>query len=185
MKSNAGFSLIELLVVIVIVSAIVGGVTVAVTRSDVGSLIKEEAIKFQFIMTEAQSHSIETGSELALFFTEHSYQWKKAELQKQEFSDETELVWVESEGSIFQKVKLDDRLNIRLLLDGVETFLVEDPEEEEDAEDLDLEPVIFISNDGESEPSFEYQFGMNDKYYWVLSSDGYHPPGILPYAEEL
>ncbi len=177
MKRTTGFTLIELLVVILVMSAVVGGTMLSLDTRDPSKLVRPEAVRMQAYFQEAQYYAVNTGQDLGLFFIENSYFWKIIAEEEDEATGELGFVFNDGEGSIFNPVKYEDDFSFQLLIDSAEVFLEEEINERS-------VPLVYMQNNGESFPPFEFLIGFPSQFYWQVSSDGYHPPEIIPYAQE-
>lgn len=178
-KSSHGFSLIELLVVILVISVAVGAVVLSVSTRDITRQLKPDIVEFQLKLNQARDQAIISGRDLGLFMTEQGYQWLQADWQESEINNESYLVWSVPEQGEFESVSLEEELYLELSLEQQTVLLPEQlPNLEDENLDQELDPLIplvVMQNDGESSPPFELLLYHQQEPIWLITSDGFHP----------
>ena len=157
-----GFTLLELLVVIVIVSILFTYTTLAIRSNSPEDLIKEEAFRLEHLIRLAMEETILRGEEYGLevyvdgyrFLRLYDNQWQPLStdkiLHEREFANEIELEMHIEESKIFIDSVLDP-------LSDKEADLDEIPEDETKAK---VKPQIYLLSSGEIDPEFDIRFYM-------------------------
>ena len=110
--SQKGFTLIEIMVVIVIVAVLMGAVTLSFPP--VGDkLLKENAERFSALISLAQDESILQSAEIALEFDDKGYG----------FYRNVDNSWADLSEPPFKKRQLPADITSKLFLDGISTNL--------------------------------------------------------------
>jgi len=134
--SQKGFTLIEIMVVIVIVAVLMGAVTLSFPP--VGDkLLKENTERFSALISLAQDESILQSAEIALEIDDKGYGFYRNQNNS----------WAALSEAPFKKRQLPAEITSKLLLDGISTDLAE--------RDSDSPQIVFLSS-GEMTP-FTYQ----------------------------
>jgi general secretion pathway protein H len=187
-KANHGFSLIELLVVILVISVAVGAVVLSVSTQDVTRQLKPDTVEFQLKFNRARDQAIISGRDLGLFMTANRYQWLQAEWQESEINNEPYLVWSVPEQGEFEAVELDELLSFELTLEQQSVVLAEAlPDLQDESLDQELDPLIplvVMQNDGESTPPFDLLLNYEQQPVWLIRSDGFHPVEAEVYGSD-
>jgi len=144
---GAGFTLVEVLVVVVIIGLVVALVTVRISP-DARQSLREEGSRLAALLGHAREEAIVTGAPLAWQRTEQGYQFM------QRAADRT-----------WQPVDRDASLRARTLPAGVSL-----PAVETSAPSSGTYPVIVLSPTGLTEP-FRITLALGEHRVWV-SSDG-------------
>lgn len=149
-KLNKGFTLIEIMVVVVIVAVLISAV--ALSFPPVGDkLLKENADRFSALMSLAQDEAILQSTELAVEITPSGYSFYQNEGNSWEpFSD-----------APFSKRQLPAEISTKLYLDGISI----------DLKDRDKDkPQVVILSSGEMTP-FTYTLQFKDQSEIKLKVD--------------
>ncbi len=140
--SQKGFTLIEIMVVVVIIAVLMGAVTLSFPP--VGDkLLKENAERFSALISLAQDESILQSAEIALEIDDKGYGFYRNENNS----------WAALSEAPFKKRQLPVDITSKLFLDGISTNL----EEREN----DGPQIVFLSS-GEMTP-FTYQLFYEKK----------------------
>lgn len=143
-RGASGFTLIEVMIVVVIVAILMGAVAMSIPR-DINDLMKEHADRFQVVVNLSKDEAIMQSRELALGFTESGYTFF-------EFNDSA---WVVKSDGPFKARRLPSNILSQLYLEGVSISL---------DESVEVKPQVFILSSGEMTPfSYEFQFPEQDK----------------------
>lgn len=185
---RAGYTLLELLVVIAVISIILSMTTLAITSGSAQERIQTEAQRFSALFQLAQDESLLNASEMGIAVTDDSYQFLLLE--------ENQWLPLAQDNSFRQRLMPDD-IRIELELDyqhtelesrvskigevskvgEVEKFAHEDKDKPK--------PQIYLLSSGELAPPFRLRFYMPGQDISV-SIDGhedgslsleYHAPG--------
>lgn len=149
-KPNKGFTLIEIMVVVVIVAVLISAVTLSFPP--VGDkLLKENADRFSALINLAQDEAILQSNELAVEITPTGYSFYQNENNSwQAFSDKP-----------FSKRQLPAEISTKIFLDGISINL----------EDRDKDkPQVVILSSGEMTP-FTYTLQFKDQSEIQLKVD--------------
>lgn len=153
-KRQIGFSLIEIMIVILIIGIGAATVRLAVTQSDPLEDVEKSMNAFGFWFINQQQTSLLTNTEIGLFFTKSGISvlsWRNGI----EEDNEEAIVWEESSNFEYSS-KIND-LMVELILDNESQQWVElDTEIPEDSYDLIPHVILFPSE--EYEPSFTLSF---------------------------
>ena len=157
-KHSSGFTLLELLVVIVIVGILISFTALTIRGVDPDDLIKEEAQRFNQLMQLALEEAILKGLEYGIAFTPNSYTF----LVQQE--DKT---WLPLDDKLLRKRELEHDLEIELTVDDNGVVLSEpvaiptddiNQEDTDNTEDDKVEPQVFLLSSNEITPEFSARF---------------------------
>lgn len=141
-KLNKGFTLIEIMVVVVIVAVLISAV--ALSFPPVGNkLLKENADRFVALMSLAQDEAILQSTELAVEITPNGYSFYQNEGN----------TWVSFSDAPFSRRQMPKEISTKLLLDGIS---IDFEGREND------QPQIVILSSGEMTP-FSYTLQFKDK----------------------
>jgi general secretion pathway protein H len=151
-RIHAGFSLIELLVVIVVIGLLVGMFTLSL-----GSFAEdenvEEARRLAALIELARDEAGIQGREFGLQFYQQGYEFSRLEAVVNE-EGEPEIVWIPLDGDRQLRPRsLGEESFLELELEGKETVL----RFERDLENA-YEPQIFLLSSGEVDPPFRLSF---------------------------
>jgi len=147
---NKGFTLIEIMVVVIIVSVLIGAV--ALSFPPIGDkLLKENADRFSALMSLAQDEAILQSTELAVEITPTGYSFYQNENNS----------WVAFSDNPFSKRQLPDGISTKMYLDGI---LIDLKNRDEN------QPQIVILSSGEVTP-FTYTLQFKGKSEIQLKVD--------------
>ena len=159
-RRQNGFTLLELLVVIVIVSILFTYTTLAIRSNSPEDLIKEEAFRLERLIQLAMEETILRGEEYGLEVYVDGYrflrldegQWQPLTADKilraRELASEIELEMHIEESKIFIDSVLDPLADKEADLDDI-------PEDEKKAK---VKPQIYLLSSGEIDPEFDIRF---------------------------
>lgn len=146
-----GFTLLEVLVIIVIIAVLATAVSVKISP-DSRQLLREEAVRLAALLGHARDEAITTGGALAWQSTADGYRFV------QRAPDRT-----------WQPITRDTALRPRSLPTGMSLVAIELP-----ARNANAEPVIVLAPTGIHDP-FRITLAFGDHRFSV-SSDGMHAP---------
>ena len=149
---QSGFTLLEIMIVVVIVGLLASVVAPMVSKS-ADDLLKEQADRFIALVKLAQDESILQSRQLGLKMDTEGYSF----LQQQDDSND----WVFFSEGPFRERKLSSSTKTSLYLDGIDISLENDKEEsfEGDEDEKKLKPQVFILSSGEMTP-FNYELAF-------------------------
>jgi general secretion pathway protein H len=138
----AGFTLIEVMIVVVIVAIMAGAVVMSIPR-DFNDQFKEQADRFRVLLRLAQDEAILQSREFSLGFTESGYAFFQLDNN----------TWLAKTDGPFKARALPANLSAELYLEGVPVVL-----------DDKIKPQVFIYSSGEVTPfSYHLLFPGKDK----------------------
>ena len=148
-RQSAGFTLLELMVVLVIIGIIFTFAMLSLRGDDLGELMEQETQRMVTLLELASDEAVLRGEELAVLFSEDGY----------EFLVLYEDLWRRTEeDGLLKAYTLPADIELRLEIEGEPPILTasaaEDEEvadEEEDEEEI-LQPQVFILSSGEMTP---------------------------------
>lgn len=143
-QNEHGFTLIEVMIVVVIIAILMGAVSMSIPR-DINDQLKEHASRFQALVSMSQDEAILQSRELALGFSDSGYTFYKLENSS----------WVANDDKLFKPRQLPSNLLSQLYLEGISVSLEEQSE---------VRPQVFILSSGEMTPFiYELQYPGQDK----------------------
>lgn len=175
-----GFTLLELLVVVVIVAILFTYTTLAIRSDSPADLIKKEALRLERLVQLALEEAILRGEEYAIEIHLNGYR----------FLHFTENRWTPPSGDkILTARELPMDMEIEMSLEDTEIVIKpaqdkntgqdfspgNDSEDETPDDKNKAEPQIFLLSSGEITPEFEIRFyilGLEDSYFVKGSFDG-------------
>jgi len=166
MNSSRGFTLVEILVVIVIIG-LMAGMAVLAIGTDPQRKIKQEAERARTVLQLAADEALMLGREYGLVIQQSGYQVVQF--------DEQKLQWQETVSPAFDHYTLPDTVEISLQSEGSKVDLKQlnqaDDEKSEENSDT-LKPALLLLSSGEVTP-FTLHFSSDDQANgYRLSSDG-------------
>lgn len=139
---SPGFTLIEILVVVLILSAVLGMVTLRLTRDD-RDLVRDEADRLVLLLQAAREEAILQGGLFAFEMTKEGYRFLRP-------GEKGKLTPV-GDGPLAPR-KFEPRMEVRLEIDG---------QPASERQGMVLDP-------GGALPGFNVQFLLNQSRWWVL-----------------
>ena len=151
-----GFTLLELLIVIVIVSILFTFVSFTISGRSPEDLIKEEAHRFNRLIQLALEESVMTNQEYGLEFTKKSYR----------FLIYTNDAWQAIEGDkLLRQRELPGEMEIEMEIEQLDIIIGEAPETDQesgdDNEDEEAKPQVFLLSSEEITPEFSARFKLH------------------------
>jgi prepilin-type N-terminal cleavage/methylation domain-containing protein len=176
MKSNRGFTLIEILVVIVVIAMLVS-ITALNTDSDPrADTLKLNSQAFLYYLEEATDEAILNNKGIAIYFTKYSatpYSWQQLKsdntnsnpgIQQQNEQEET-WGWAAYQSRVLMPVEFDPESEIRIFINGAET-----PLDFQKSDDQTVLPQLIIQASG-IQSIIEFEIGLAD-YEKTISITG-------------
>ncbi len=150
-RRSAGFTLIEIMVVVAIIAIMTGVIVLKVDFQNVGTTIRDSAQRTRLLMILASDQAIYSRQQLGIRFHPNSYEFYI--LGADEKTGDANWQILEDERLSFRKENID--IEFRVDIEGIPIVLEELEDEIAAATDEDpLKPhVLFLSN-GEMMPDF-------------------------------
>jgi general secretion pathway protein H len=149
---NTGFSLLELLVVIVIIGIAVSVATLAFGDSQ-AERMSHKSKQLAALIELAKEQAIFNSQELGILFTKDSYTFYKMDISTNK-NNEEKTFWLPIEDDrILSKRTLPDGLEYELYLEGVQVAFTASKLKE-------ITPHVFILSDGSLSP---FELNLTDK----------------------
>lgn len=158
-----GFTLIELMVVVVIVAILFSYTTLAIRGDSPEDTIKEETQRLQRLVQLAMEESILRGEEYGIevfidgyrFLRLSEHQWQPLSgdriLRQRTLSDDIELEMRLEDTAISITTNIDPLADKKVKLD-------DNPDAAEDDKKITIKPHIYLLSSGEITPEFEIRF---------------------------
>ena len=176
-----GFTLLELLVVVVIVAILFTYTTLAIRSDTPEDIIKKEAQRMERLIQLALEESILRGEEYGIEIFLDGYRFLRF--------DVTENLWLPlSDDKLLRDRELPLDMELEMSLEETEVVinLASDPKTEqkldidaesgeEEKDEEEAKPQIFLLSSGEITPEFDVRFyilGVEDSYFVTGSFDG-------------
>lgn len=157
-----GFTLIEILVVMFIISIMTGLVVANMAQSNDNAELDEEAKRIKLLLQLARDEAMVTSTEYGFKPEENAYSFY--------LYDELTEKWVLNEEKPFQLRELPETISLELDIDG-EPLIIEATDESNSKR---KQPDVLILSSGESTP-FELLISASDEDFYRLKTDGYGP----------
>ena len=171
-----GFTLLELLVVVVIVSILFSFLMLSIRSNSPEDLIKEEAHRLNQLLQLALEEAVLRNTEYGLLFNAHGYQF----LQLNENNWQT----VDAD-KLLRKRELPLEMEIELAVEQTDIIIADAPEdpEENDNEKTEekIKPQVFLMSSEEITPEFSARFtipGVKTSYIVNATINGKHTVSI-------
>ena len=164
-----GFTLLELMIVIVIIAILFSFATLTIRSSSPEDSIKEEAQRLNRLIELVLEEAILKNTEYGLEFKQNSYQFLTYT------GDEWQTI---SDDKLLRQRELPDEMEIELAIEQTDVIIKETTEAtNEDGEKEELKPQVFLLSSEEITPEFSARFtlrGIETSYIVSGSIDGKH-----------
>lgn len=169
-RSQLGFTLMELLVVIVVISiAFTMLITMVVPGGGPAEAIRKEALRLQQLLTAAHEQAVFRAEEYGVFFDDESYRFMQLDMQTYIWSD------IEKD-KLFRKRELPEDMQLDLSIEEIDIiFTQEETESSLDTEEDKVKPQVFLLSSGETTPEFSARIripGFDRSFEVIGSVDG-------------
>ena len=170
-RQDKGFSLLELLVVIVIISILFTFTTLAIRGTSPEELIQTEAQRLDRLVQLALEEAILKGEEYGLEFKPDSYR----------FLLYFENTWQPlDDDDLLRQRQLPENMELELEIEQIDVLVVEDSANDEEDEDKP-DPQVFLLSSGEITPEFSVRLlmpGVETSYIVSGTVNGEHKAEI-------
>lgn len=169
LKSNQGFTLFELLIVITIISiSFAVFMSIQFSFGDAEDKIKKEASRLQLLLSFAQEQSIIRAEEYGIRFYPNGYSFMQ-------YSADTDN-WNEIDDKVLGAKQFADNMELELAIEQVDIIL-EDKQAASNTDDPEhkIKPQVFLLSSGETTPDFIARVSVPgiDTFYEIHgSTDG-------------
>ena len=151
-RRSAGFTLLELMVVLVLIGIIFSFAVLSLGGDDYAELMEQDTHRMMTLLGLASDEAVLRGDELAVLFAEDGYSFL--------ILDEDQQWRATSEDGLLKSYALPEGVDLRLEVEGEPPILTatsiddielleNDPDEDEEEE---LQPQVFILSSGEMTP---------------------------------
>ncbi len=163
-----GFSLLELLVVIVIISILFTFSTLAIRGTSAEELIQTEARRLDRIVQLAMEEAILKGEEYGLEFKPNSYRFLRYRENKwQPMSDD----------KLLRQRELPEGMEFELEIENTEVVINQTRDDDDENDKEKFKPQVFLLSSGEISPAFNVRLvmpGVSTSYIVSGYVDGNH-----------
>lgn len=170
---NGGFSLIELMVVMLIIGLGYGAVRMLAPNDTEADEAQNVAAGFQFWFEKQMDHALITGSEVGFYVTENAWyplSWREGIEQEAE----PDIVWALSESQ--KPFTLDERMRFEVIVDDLGNRWLELGREL--PESSVIEPHVILLPSEEYFPAFEVKIQsrntLEERYEFSIVGNGFN-----------
>ena len=171
-KQDKGFSLLELLVVIVIIAILFTFTTLAIRGTSPEELIETEARRLDRLLQLALEEAILKGEEYGLEFKPDSYR----------FLLYSEYTWQPlANDDLLRERQLPENMEFELEIEQIEVLVEEDSADSGKKDEDKPDPQVFILSSGEITPDFSVRLvmpGVETSYIVSGTINGEHKAEI-------
>jgi general secretion pathway protein H len=166
---QAGFTLIEIMVVVVIV-AILSSAVVPMMTKNANDILEEQADRFVALVKLAQDEAILQSRQLGLKVDEQGYSF----LQRSDDGDN----WFPFTEGPFRSRTLSSGIKSALYVEDVDVFLAKESLDEEG--NKKVKPQVFLLSSGEMTPfSYEFSFTKGSRIKLIFDAIGNNKKEIV------
>lgn len=165
--TSRGFSLLELMVVIVIVAMLFTFVTLSIRNESPEDQIKEEALRFNRLLQLLIEESILKGEDYGIEFSPTEYRFLY-------LNEDSQWAPIEKD-KLYRLRELPQDMELELAVE--QTDIVIAAKEDDSLGSKKIKPQVFILSSGEITPEFELQFTIptvTSRYIVSGAFDGKH-----------
>ncbi len=171
----SGFTLLELLIVLVIVSVLFSFLTLTIRINSPEDLIKQEAHRLNRLLQLALEEAVLRNTEYGLRFNNRGYQF----LQLNEAG-----IWQTMDADkLLRKRTLPPEMEIELAIEQIDVVIGKAHEDSDDIDDTTekVQPQVYLMSSEEITPEFSVRFtipGVETSYIVNATIDGKHTATI-------
>lgn len=138
--NQQGFTLIEVLLVVLLIGVVTGIVLLAASPNDASRVVATEAERLADVLSLASEEAVNNNQQMGLLFDEKNYTFVVLDEQSQK--------WEVSPEPIFAAHELAEVVSLHLLKDDMQKVMVLD--EDKDNEQQAVTPQVLFLSSGES-----------------------------------
>lgn len=142
MQKSQGFTLIEVLLVVLLIGIVSGIVLLAASPNDSSRLIASETDRLAEALTLAADEAVSENQQLGLMVDEKSYRFLT-------FDDQTRQ-WLASDNPLFAPYELPPNISLHVLKDDASKTLVVTTQNQKKQEKESLNPQVVLLSSGET-----------------------------------
>lgn len=164
MKKSQGFTLIEVLLVVLLIGIVSGIVLLAASPNDSSRLIASETNRLAEAISLAADEAVSENQQLGLMLDEKSYRFLT-------FDDQTRQ-WLASDNPVFSSYELPPNISLHILKDDASKTLASTTQDskKEDKDKESLMPQVVLLSSGETS-SVILEFSAQDGDPQTLTLD--------------
>ena len=146
LPTSAGFTLLEILVVVVILGVMVAAATLSIGVLGADREVEDESRRFWAVLQQTREEAELQGQEIGVYVTANAYEFLRFDARRD--------AWMLIEYDEFYRAReLPDGLRYRLWLDGREAILkVQPPDRSDEDESKKQPPQIMVLSSGDIMP---------------------------------
>lgn len=143
-KKQQGFTLIEVLLVVLLIGIVTGIVLLAASPNDSSRVVSTEAERLADMLSLASDEAVNNNQQMGLLFDEKAYYFV--------ILDEQSQTWEASSEPLFSLHELEPNVSLHLLKDDAQKVVVLDSNKDknEDNEKKAITPQVLLLSSGES-----------------------------------
>jgi general secretion pathway protein H len=142
MKKTQGFTLIEVLLVVLLIGIVSGIVLLAATPNDSSRLIASEADRLAEAISLAADEAVSENQQLGLMIDERGYRFLDFDEQSKQ--------WLASSNPVFAPYELPPNLSLHVLKDDSSKTLMDNPQDKKNSDPDKLSPQVVLLSSGET-----------------------------------
>ncbi len=162
MTKQRGFTLIEVLLVVLLIGIVSGIVLLAATPNDSSRLVASETERLAEALSLAADEAVSDNQQLGLMLDEKGYLFLTF--------DDTTRQWLPSTNPAFTAYELPPNISVHLLKDDTSKELALKPKEQAKRDQEGLKPQVLLLSSGETS-SVVLEFSADDGQPQTLSLD--------------
>jgi len=141
-KNQQGFTLIEVLLVVLLIGIVTGIVLLAASPNDSSRVVSNEAERLADALNLASDEAVNNNQQMGLLLDEKSYYFVTLDEQSQ--------TWEASSEPLFSLHELAPTVSLHLLKDDSQKVVVLDSNKDKDNEQQAITPQVLLLSSGES-----------------------------------
>ncbi len=141
-NQQGGFTLIEVLLVVLLIGIVTGIVLLAASPNDSSRVLSTEAERLADVLSLASDEAVNNNQQMGLLLDEKSYYFV--------ILDEKSQAWEASPEPLFSLHQLEPSVSLHLLKDDTQKVVVLESNNDEDNEKKVVTPQVLLLSSGES-----------------------------------